>query len=169
MGASFTAPVTVTFDALPAQILFSNNRQINLLVPAALAGRVSTQLVVSNNGAAMAPVTVLLAPFSPGIFPGAVLNQDNTVNGAAHPAPPGAAVQIWGTGISLGGVVTGLLAGQPLIPEYAGPAPGLPGVQQVNLRIPAGFTPGQVFLQICEAAGASAPVCSPPAWLVVGQ
>jgi uncharacterized protein (TIGR03437 family) len=168
MGASFTAPVTVTFDGLPAQILFSNNRQINLLVPAALAGHLSTQIVVSNNGVAMAPVSVLLAPFSPGIFPGAVLNQDNTVNGAAHPAPPGTAVQIFGTGVSTAGVVTGRIAGQPYIPEYAGPAPGLPGVQQVNLRIPTGMLPNQYFLQICEVWGASPPVCSPPAWLVVG-
>jgi uncharacterized protein (TIGR03437 family) len=169
MGASFTAPITVIFNALPAQILFSNYQQINLLVPAALAGSASAQMVISNNGVAMAPVTVPLAQFSPGIFPGAILNQDNTVNGAAHPAPPGTAVQVFGTGVSAGGVVTGLLAAQPLIPEYAGPAPGLPGVQQVNLRIPAGYAPGQYFLQICEAAGMSAPVCSPPAWLVVGQ
>lgn len=169
MGASFSAPMTVTIGGQPAQILFSNNRQINLLVPAVLAGQASTQIVVSNNGVAMAPVSAPLAQFSPGIFPGAILNQDNTVNGAAHPAAPGTVVQIWGTGISASGTVTGLFSGQSATPEYAGPAPGLPGVQQVNLRIPAGSVSGQYFLQICEGLGGSAPVCSPLAWLVVGQ
>jgi uncharacterized protein (TIGR03437 family) len=169
IGANFTAPVTVTVGGLPAQILFSNNRQVNLLVPAGLAGQASTQVVVSNNGVAMAPVTVPLAPFSPGIFPGAILNQDNTVNSAAHPAPPGTVVQMWGTGISATGVVTGLISGQLAIPQYAGPAPDLPGVQQVNLPIPGGFAPRQYFVQICEASSSSAPVCSPPAWVVVGQ
>ena len=169
IGAEFTQPVTVTLSGLPAQILFSNNRQINLLVPAALAGQISTQIVVSNNGVPMAPVGVLLAPFSPGIFPGAILNQDGTVNGAAHPAPAGSAIQIFGTGVSANGVVTGRIGGQPYIPEYAGIAPGLPGVQQVNLRIPDGFTPpGQYFLQICEGGPGGPPVCGPPVWLVVG-
>jgi uncharacterized protein (TIGR03437 family) len=125
--------------------------------------------VVSLNGVALAPVTVPLAQFSPGIFPGAILNQDNTVNGAAHPAPPGTIVQVFGTGVSAGGVVTGRIAGRPVIPEYAGPAPGLPGVQQVNLQVPAGLSPAQDYLQICEAAGAGAPLCSPAASLTVGQ
>jgi uncharacterized protein (TIGR03437 family) len=167
MGVSFAAPVTVAFDGLPAHILFSNNRQINLMVPSALAGHLNTQVVVSNNGVPMAPVSVLLAPFSPAIFPGAILNQDNSVNSAPQPAPAGTAVQIFGTGISPGGVVTARISGVPYIPEYAGPAPGLDGVQQVNVRIPIGYLPGSYFLQLCEA-GAGEPVCGPAAWLVVG-
>jgi uncharacterized protein (TIGR03437 family) len=66
-------------------------------------------------------------------------------------------------------MVTGQIAGQTYTPEYAGPAPGLPGVQQVNVRIPANYAAGQYFLQICESGGGSLPVCSPPTWLVVGQ
>ena len=169
-GTGFTAPVEVTFDGLRARILFHNNQQINLVVPPALAGRASTQMVVSLSGVAMAPVNVPLAPFSPAIFPGggAVLNQNHTVNGADHPAPPGTTVHIVATGISPAGVVTVRIGGQPLMAE-SGPAPRSPGAQQVNVRIPAGTVPANYLLQICEAAGASAPVCSPPAWLIIGQ
>ena len=168
-GGNFTEPVTVTVGGQTAQILYSSSSQINLLVPASLAGQAVAEIVVSNNGTSMAPWLVPLAPFSPAIFPGAVLNQDNTVNGTAHLAPPGTALQIFGTGISTGGTVTGQIAGQTYTPEYAGPAPGLPGVQQVNVRIPANYPPGQYFLQICESGSGSLPVCSPPAWLQVGK
>ena len=68
MGSKFSGTsLTVTFDGLPAQILFSNDTQINLLVPAALQSKTSTQLVVQVNGVASAPQTVSLTPFAPGI------------------------------------------------------------------------------------------------------
>jgi uncharacterized protein (TIGR03437 family) len=169
-GTGFVAPVTVTFDGQAGQILASNSTQLNVLAPASLAGLTSTQLVVSNNGVPMPALTVPLAAFSPGIFPGAVLNQDFSVNGSAHPAAPGSVVQVWGTGISASGIVTGLIGGQPSVPEYAGPAPGYPGVQQVNVPIPAGDSPGNYLLQICESATAGgAQVCSPPVSLVIGN
>jgi uncharacterized protein (TIGR03437 family) len=169
-GTGFVAPVTVTFDGQAAQILASNSTSLNVLVPASLGGQASTQLVVSNNGVPMPARTVPLAAFSPGIFPGAVLNQDFSVNGSAHPASPGSVVQIWGTGISASGVVTGLIGDQPSVPEYAGPAPGYPGVQQVNVPIPASDSPGNYFLQLCESATAGGTqVCSPPASLVIGK
>jgi uncharacterized protein (TIGR03437 family) len=170
MGTAFVAPVTVTFDGQPGQIFASNGTQINVLVPASLAGQASTQVVVSNNGLAMPAYTAPLAAFSPGIFPGAVLNQDFSVNGSAHPAAPGSVVQIWGTGISASGVVTGLIGDQPSVPEYAGPAPGYTGVQQVNVPIPANESPGNYLLQLCESATAGGTqVCSPPVSLVVGK
>lgn len=170
MGTGFVAPVSVTFDGQPGQILASNGTQINVLVPASLAGESSTQVVVSNNGIPMPAFTAALAAFSPGIFSGAVLNQDFSVNGSAHPAAPGSVVQIWGTGISASGVVTGLIGDQPSVPEYAGPAPGYSGVQQVNVPIPANDRPGNYLLQLCESATAGGTqVCSPPVSLVIGN
>lgn len=167
MGSGFAAPTTVTFDGINAELLYTSNRQINMLVPASLAGHLTTQIVVWNDGVPMDPVSVLLAPFSPGIFPGAVLNQDYSVNSAGQPAGPNTAIQIFGTGIASGGVITGRVSGVSYLPEYAGPAPGLDGVQQVNLRIPSNQPAGTYFLQICEA-GAIPVVCSPPVWLAVG-
>ena len=94
---------------------------------------------------------------------------DGSVNSSRNPAKAGEYISLYATGGGQNLAVTVTIGGQTIQPQYAGPAPGLPGVQQVNLRIPAGYAPGQYFLQICEAAGMSAPVCSPPAWLVVGQ
>ncbi|HMD50819.1 MAG TPA: IPT/TIG domain-containing protein, partial [Bryobacteraceae bacterium] len=70
MGTLFSATgLSVTFDGTPAQILFSNSTQINLLVPAALQGKSTSQMIVSANGLSSAPQTVALAAFAPGIFP----------------------------------------------------------------------------------------------------
>jgi uncharacterized protein (TIGR03437 family) len=38
--------------------------------------------------------------------------------------------------------------GQPAQVVFAGAAPGLPGVQQINVLIPAGTPPGQASVQI---------------------
>src|SRR5208337_4490860 len=39
--------VTVTFDGLPAELLFINNTQINLVVPQGLGSKTSAQVVVT--------------------------------------------------------------------------------------------------------------------------
>ena len=55
MGSNFSGgSLVVTFDGLPAQILFRNDTQINVLVPAALQSKSSTQMVVEANGETMA-------------------------------------------------------------------------------------------------------------------
>ena len=74
------------FDGLPAQVLFSNASQINILVPAALAGQSSSQLVVTVDGLSSIAQTLALTPSSPAIFSGGVLNQNSSVNFAANPA-----------------------------------------------------------------------------------
>lgn len=67
-------------------------------------------------------------------------------NGLAHPARPGQIVTLWGTGLN-GGAVTGALGGQPLEVLYAGPAPGMPGVDQLNLRLP-GVVPEGCYTEV---------------------
>ena len=47
--------VTVTFDGSPATILYSSDTQINLQVPAAVASKTSSNLVVTVDGVASAP------------------------------------------------------------------------------------------------------------------
>ena len=60
------------------------------------------------------------------------------LNGLTRSARPGQHVILWGTG--LGDArrqdVQASIAGRSLSLEYAGPAPGLPGVDQLNLRLP---------------------------------
>ncbi len=154
LGSGFAGQtISVTFDSTPAQVLFSNSTQINLLVPASLSGESTSLLVVTVDGQASAPETVPLAPFSPAIFAGGVLNQDYSVNSAAHPAAPGSVLQIFATGLSGDGTISVQLGGQTVgAPNYAGPAPGLAGVQQVNVVIE-----GSGDLSVCGGS-----TCSPP-------
>lgn len=173
MGTNFNASnVSVEFDNQAATILFRNTQQINLLVPAGLTARGTTRMTLMLDSTKVGPVTVAIAPFAPAIFPGAILNQDASVNGSAHPAAPGSVIQIFGTGVSTAGTVTGVIGGETIgHAYYAGAAPGLPGVQQVNLRVPADAKSGSSQVQICEAAAGStgAPVCSPAMAVTIGK
>jgi uncharacterized protein (TIGR03437 family) len=101
---------------------------------------------------------------APGIFsldssgrgPGAILNQDGSLNGTLNPAAPGSVIVFYATGEGLtdppseDGKVAGTVLPKPVLPVtvkiggveaeviYAGAAPGLTaGVMQVNARVPA--------------------------------
>jgi uncharacterized protein (TIGR03437 family) len=163
MGTNFTGSnVTASFNGISAPISFSNGTQINLLVPAALAGQTTSQLVVTVNGTSSQPDTVNLAPFAPAIFSGGVINQDWTLNSAANGASAGSVLQIYATGLSGAGTITGQFGDQVVVPDYAGAAPGFAGVQQVNLTIPANLTATTANLYVCGAAQGTAAVCSVP-------
>ena len=171
MGTQFSGSnLTVDFDGTPAQILFSNDTQINLLVPASLGSKTSAQLIVEAGGISSAPKTVALAPFAPGIFTPGVLNQDFSVNGTAHPAAPASIIQIFATGLSGTGVITALLGGQPVSqPYYAGAAPGLTGVQQVDLILPQTIQGNSIAVAVCGRATADNVICSPAVQVAVSQ
>jgi uncharacterized protein (TIGR03437 family) len=162
--------VTVSFDGIGAQILFDSSTQVNLLVPAALGSKSSAQLVVTVDGNASTGQSVILAPFAPGIFQGGILNQDNSVNGAGHPAAPGSVIQIFATGLSGTGVMTARIADRVITqPYYGGPAPGLAGVQQVNLIVPPDLSGPTANVSVCGGATADQTICSPAVQIAVGQ
>jgi uncharacterized protein (TIGR03437 family) len=171
IGRNFSgASLSVTFDGLPGQILFSNDSQINVLVPAALQSKTSTQLVVQVNGVASASQTVSLTPFAPGIFKGGVLNQDNTVNGSDHPAQAGTVIQVFATGLSGTGVITARIGDHVINqPYYGGPAPGLPGVQQVDLIVPDDLTGSTAAVSVCGGLTIDLVVCGPPVQVNLAQ
>jgi uncharacterized protein (TIGR03437 family) len=111
---------------------------------------------------------VAVAPFEPAIFAGAVVNQDSTVNGPSNGAAAGSVIALWATGLSGSGVITAHIADRDIaVPYYAGPAPGFPGVQQVNLVIPGDLTAGTTEVYVCGASGSAAKVCSLPAAVVI--
>jgi uncharacterized protein (TIGR03437 family) len=58
----------VTFNSIPAPLLYSSPGQINAIVPYELAGQSSVDVVVAHNGFASSPFTVPLSATSPGIF-----------------------------------------------------------------------------------------------------
>ena len=93
--------VGVNFDTTAARVFFSNETQINLVVPD-LPGKASAQVVVTVDGRASTGKVVNFSSSAPGIF--GTLNQDYTLNAAANPAITGSVVQVYVTGLPATGV-----------------------------------------------------------------
>jgi uncharacterized protein (TIGR03437 family) len=169
MGTLFGGTsVSAAFNNLPATILFSNDTQLNVVVPSDLTGQTSAQLLVTVDGDASAPTTVSVAPFEPGIFSGGIENQDTSVNSVTNGAAPGSIIAMWATGLSGTGSITANIGGEDiLVPNYAGPAPGLIGVQQVNLIVPTDLAPGVTQVYVCGTAAGASKICSIPAPLTI--
>jgi uncharacterized protein (TIGR03437 family) len=93
---------------------------------------------------------VALAPAWPSLFTNGVFNQDNSLNSAASGAKPGSILQIFATGVPAGATVSVLIGDRKdLVPLYAGAAPDVPGVQQINVAVPDGLEPGSTQLSVC--------------------
>jgi len=156
--------VLVTFDGTTASLLYTSATQINLQVPLAVAGNPSAEVAVTVDGHASAPQSVGLAVVAPAIFNPGILNQDQTLNGPAHPAPIGSKIRIYATGAASpsSGAITARLAGSDILnPAYAGSATDIPGVQWVDIIIPAGVPSGATNVQVCGSGPTR--VCSMPA------
>jgi uncharacterized protein (TIGR03437 family) len=168
MGSRFSGnKLTVTFDGLEARVLYADDKQINLHVPLELASRSSASLVVAVDGARSAPQIVPLAPAWPSVFANGVFNQDNSVNSAAAAAKRGSFLQIFATGIPAGAIVTAEIGSRrDLIPVYAGEAPTVLGVQQVNVAVPEDVETSEGQLVICASVGGQK-YCSAPAPLSI--
>jgi uncharacterized protein (TIGR03437 family) len=159
---------SVWFDGVPAQLLYADPGQINLVAPFGLTGR-TTELVVRNGSLITASVRVPVAAVAPGVFtlsangtgPAAVLNQNATVNSASNPAARGQIVSIFATGAGAmdppgrDGALGQGTGQRPILPVsvkiggieaeilYAGSPPGLiAGALQVNCRVPANSPTG---------------------------
>jgi uncharacterized protein (TIGR03437 family) len=173
-GSGFAGKlVGATFDGFAAPILFSNDTQINLMVPmelsSTLSSKSSASLVVTVDGASSAVRLVYLTAFSPAIFAGGVLNQDYSANGPKSGAAPGSVIQIFATGLSGTGTITAHLHDRDIaVPYYAGPAPGLAGVQQVDLVVPLDLPAMTTEVYVCATAG-DTKVCSTPVSLTIGK
>jgi uncharacterized protein (TIGR03437 family) len=156
--------VSVTFDGIAAHLLYSGATQINLQIPSELTGHTSTQMVVTVDGSSSAPVTVQLTAIAPALFTPGILNQDSTVNGPAHPAVAGTILQIFGIGMpdSGGAVFVTIGTHANMVPLYAGSAPGLNGIEQVNVAVPPGPGATSANLTICVAGTGNQRYCSQP-------
>lgn len=104
--ASSVAGVTVTFDGNPAPLVYVSDKQLAGVAPYEIAGKTSTQVVVTYNGQSSAPLTVPVAATAPGLYsanftgsgPAVAFNQDNSQNSATNPAAAGSIVVLFGTG-----------------------------------------------------------------------
>jgi uncharacterized protein (TIGR03437 family) len=156
----------VTFNGLPAQVVFGNATQINLLVPTQLGTQALADVVATVDGKVSNSFRVNLALNAPGIFSNGVVNfDDNVINGVSAPVKRGTYIVIYLTGLTipLTGDLTVNIGNQlNLEPAYKGPQGTYPGLDQVNIVVPASLaaTPNPVPLTICIPGPAGAPVCS---------
>jgi uncharacterized protein (TIGR03437 family) len=149
------------FNNKPATLFYTSATQINALAPATLAANSSASVSIMVNGASIAGSSVAIAAAAPGIFTitgatgqAAALNQDGSVNSASNPASRGAVVSIYATGQgSDSSNATLSIAGYNAPVLYAGPAPGFPGLMQVNAQIPSGFLPPGIQAVVLSVAG----------------
>ena len=96
VGGGEVDEVTVTFEEIPATLLYVGPDQINVQVPYEAAGRETTHIEVLQYGHVLASAEAMLAPAVPGLFArqsGAgeaiALNEDGSSNTAGNPASPG--------------------------------------------------------------------------------
>jgi uncharacterized protein (TIGR03437 family) len=159
------AGAEVLFDGVPAAMFYAQANQINVQVPYTVQGP-ATNIEVLYQGAIVSQVSVAVAPSAPGVFPTAI-DQAGTYNSVANPASSGTYLTIFATGEGLtdGPNISGQAAAapypQPDLPVtvsisgvpaqvvWAGSAPGLVGLLQVNLIVPGPYLPsGAVPLQL---------------------
>lgn len=182
--ANSVRSVQVTFDGIPAPLIYVSGGQVSAIVPYGVAGPV-TRMVVSNGGIASAPVQLDVAPSAPALFTtnasgkgqAAAFNQDNSLNSAAEAAARNTIVQLFATGegatlpdgedgrLANGAAlprprlpVTVTIGGQAATVVYAGAAPGqVAGLMQVNARIPQNVAPGAAVPVVLRVGQASSP------------
>ena len=154
MGSNLAGKnVSVTFDGVPATLLYTGASQINLEVPASVASETTSNMVVTVDGATVSQA-VPVSPAWPAIFNPGVLNQDYSLNSATSPASAGSVLQIFLTGLPDSAPVSVVFGSQSgLTALYSGAAPGLSGVQQVNVTAPKGAAGGSTPVAICATAG----------------
>ncbi len=180
------AGASVQINGVPAPMIYTSARQVAAVAP---YGAVATGppllngVTVTFQGSVSTTARIAGAKWQLGLFTGnasgtgqaAVVNQDGTINSAAHPAAPGSVISLYATGegaTTPGGIdgkpassplpipstpFTVTIGGQTVTPEYAGGAPGeIAGLMQINVRIPANLAPGTavpVTVQVLGYAG----------------
>src|ERR1039458_8563849 len=105
------AGTQVLFDGVAAPMIYSLNGQVSAVVPYAVAGKASTQVQVQYQGVVSNTVTMPVRAATPAIFsldstgvgPGAILNQDTSIDSTGNPAARLSVIALYCTG---GGVTS---------------------------------------------------------------
>ena len=165
LGAGI-AGTQVTFNGIPAPMLYTSAFVMAAIVPFEIAGMTQTTVRVANGGSLSAAGTFPVSASAPGIFTldssgsgqAAALNEDFSVNSEANPAAEGSVIVLYATGggqtnppVGTGSTAQGpaqvpasvsaTIGGQPAQVLYAGQAPDeVAGVMQVNLQVPNGVS-----------------------------
>jgi len=156
----------VLVNGVPALLCYVSPTQINFVIPPE-----GGQTVTVQRGGASAAMPVTIGFWAPGIFtmdgssggPAAAEHADGSPVSAVNPAHLGETIQIWGTGlgvmnpailppiaapmVQIGGKTAGI--------AYFGPAPGIPGVTQMNVTVPPDAPTGAAVPVVLQLGGPS--------------
>ena len=179
-GGSFPTKLggtSVLIEGVSAAILYASDTVVNAVVPNMSGEGINYLEIIAAAGTSelIATWVINCAPtiFSQdgsGVGPGAISNQDGTLNSPANPAARGSTISVYGTGGGKtnpstleGQIVTSAAPlvvapylyagfGTEFVPvAYAGAAPGLVnGALQVNVIVPTNIQPGSrvpIYLQ----------------------
>jgi len=161
----------VLFNGTAAPLVYARADQVAAIVPSAVAGQPTAKIQVQYQNQSSPSFSIPVSQTAPGLFTvdqtgrgqGAILNQDNTLNGRLNAAPRGSIVVLWATGQGPSDPdwAEDELAAEPLPKPtnhvkvtiggqegeilYAGAAPGMAAVMQVNVRVPAGIKTGSAI------------------------
>lgn len=162
-GMFSQTPDEVTVNGVAGQFIGGSASQVNFVVPASAAAGTAT-ISVRAGGVELASGQATISAAGPGIFvlngaapsqPGAVENQDYSVNGSANPAAPGSVVQIFATGYGQGSGSPQVFFGDtPAQVLFSGQIAQYPGLWQINAVVP-GTASGQVSVFVAAGGFAS--------------
>jgi uncharacterized protein (TIGR03437 family) len=173
----------VTFDDVPAAMVYASRGQVSAIVPYSVAGKNSVRIRVYAGRKWSAPVDIPVAASVPGIFTtnsgtgqAAALNSDNSYNSGARPAAKGSVVVLYATGegqtnpLGTDGLpatqiypkpqqaVSVTIGGVTAPVQYAGAAPGfVAGVMQLNVTVPTNTPPGNIPVIVSVGGVSSGP------------
>jgi uncharacterized protein (TIGR03437 family) len=166
--------VQVMINNRPAPIYVVSPTQLSVLVPYATEQSIA-QIQVINNGVSSNPVSVFVNLTAPGVYTSpagglgyaAALHSDFTLVTPSSPASVGEIVSVYVTGLGdvnpsvpdgtaglsdplsfTTSTFTAFVNGISAPVYFAGLAPQLTGIYQLNVQIPAGVTAGDVTLDI---------------------
>ena len=171
----------VIINGMAAPLLYVRADQVAAIVPNAVAGQPAAKIQVQYQGQSSPAFSIPVSQTAPGLFTvdqtgrghGAILNQDNTLNGRLNAAPRGSIVVLWATGQGPSdpdwvedelaaaplpkplNPVTVTIGGQQGEILYAGAAPGMAAVMQVNVRVPAGIKTGSAVPVVLKIGATS--------------
>jgi uncharacterized protein (TIGR03437 family) len=168
--------VEVRFDGTLAPIFYAQSGQVNVQVPYTVAGSETVSVEVRYQEKLVGAASVPVAPSAPAMLALAT-NPDGSPNAESTPAPRSSWMTFYATGE---GLTDGLnVAGKPaqapyahpLLPIaltiagvnaeilFAGSAPDMIGVLQINARIPGGFVaPGEAAAALTVGTATAPPI-----------
>lgn len=160
------AGTKVTFDGVPAPLLYVESGQIELIAPYELGRNNFTTMTLTYQGRSIT-TQASVVPALGGIFTvgglgfgqAAAANADGSMNSPINPVGRGKSLALYATGLGQtnpagvdGKVLKGLvkavapvsvmIGGETAKVLFAGDAPGFVGLSQINVLVPQGVPPG---------------------------